>query len=140
MQYLALVIGQGARGDDLEVAKRRAIVQLDEAEAALGVAPRPHPALHEDVLADRLRLPRLHHADLFHDCLPEEEQPRNTRNTRKRTEEKRGRKERQATACVDSFLPFVILLPLPSFFRVFRVFRGCSPLLLSRISCGLLLS
>ena len=42
---LRLVIGQRGGGDDLDVALRRAVIQLEEAEAALGVAPGADPAL-----------------------------------------------------------------------------------------------
>ena len=46
--------------------KAGAVVDLQEAEAALGVAARAHPALQHAFPADRFRAPRLRHADLFH--------------------------------------------------------------------------
>src|SRR5262249_36024124 len=65
--------------------------------------------------------------------------PRNTRNTRKkdrrRTKVSKARQNRDIeagklsvlpspTSTLRFFFPFIVLLPLLSFFRVFRVFRG----------------
>src|SRR5262249_16516158 len=66
---VTLVIRELAVGDDRDVAETGAVVELDEAEAALGVAPGAHPAPQPDAPADRLRLPRLRHADGVHACL-----------------------------------------------------------------------
>lgn len=43
------VVRQGGVGDDLQVRQAGAVVQLDEGESPLGVAPRPHPAGDGDV-------------------------------------------------------------------------------------------
>ena len=48
-----LVVGQLAVGDDLHVAVAGAVVELEKAEAALGIAAGADPALHLDLLADR---------------------------------------------------------------------------------------
>src|SRR5262249_35799202 len=70
MKYLGCVVGQRVLGDDLDVAHAAAVVQLQEAEAALGVAARPHPALQTHVAADRFHLARLRDRHLFHDRNP----------------------------------------------------------------------
>ena len=66
LEDLALVVRQRGLGDDLDVAEARAVVEFEEAEAALGIAARAHPALQHAFAADRLRAPRSGHADLFH--------------------------------------------------------------------------
>ena len=66
----ALVVRQFARRDDLHVALARAVVEFDEAEAALGVAARAHPASQAHLLADGLGLAGLGHGDLFHEESP----------------------------------------------------------------------
>src|SRR5262249_45223199 len=64
---LAVVVGQPGVGDDLDVALAGAVVDLDEAEAALGVAARADPPLQLHLLADRALAARLGDADLLHD-------------------------------------------------------------------------
>ena len=68
MLDLRLVVGQGRLGDDLNVAEARAIVQLEKAEAALGVAAGPHPAVQLNLSADALGPPRLGDRYTFHLC------------------------------------------------------------------------
>src|SRR5579875_3540629 len=66
MQDLALVVGQRILGDDLDVALAGAVVDFEEAEAALGIAARTEPALQAHLSANRFDLPRLGHADFVH--------------------------------------------------------------------------
>ena len=66
---LALVVGQFARGDDLHVALARAVVELDEAEAALGVAAGADPAAEADLAADGLRGAGVGDGDRVHAAL-----------------------------------------------------------------------
>src|SRR5260370_13891001 len=71
MEHFALVVGQRILGEDLDVAEAGAVVQLDEAEAALGIAPGAHPTLQPHLAADGLHLAGLGDADLVHDEPPE---------------------------------------------------------------------
>ncbi len=63
---LGFVVGQLRRGDDLQVRQATAVVDLQEAEARLGVAPRADPALHAHLPADGRGLACLLNRDLFH--------------------------------------------------------------------------
>ena len=63
----ALVVRQFAGRDDLHVALAGAVVEFDEAEAALGVAAGADPALEADLLADGLGLAGVGDAQQFHD-------------------------------------------------------------------------
>ena len=51
-----LVVRQRGLGDDLDVAEAGAVVQFEEAEARLSIAPRTDPTLNNDILADRFGL------------------------------------------------------------------------------------
>ena len=53
MLHFGLVVGQLRVGDDLDIRQARAVVQLQKAEAALGVAARADPALQRGCAADR---------------------------------------------------------------------------------------
>ena len=66
---LALVVGQLAVGDDLHVAQAGAVVELDEAEAALGVAAGANPAAKQDLAADGFDSAGVGDGDRFHKML-----------------------------------------------------------------------
>jgi len=52
VEHLALVVPQRALRDDLDAAQARAVIDVEEREAALGVATRANPSLHRDGRAD----------------------------------------------------------------------------------------
>ena len=58
---LRFVVRQRRLGDDLDVAQAGAVVEFEEAEAALGVAAGADPALQDDVFADGILAPSLGH-------------------------------------------------------------------------------
>ena len=58
---LRFVVRQLRVGDDLDVGQARAVVELEEAEAALGVAAGADPAADGRLFADRGGLPGIFH-------------------------------------------------------------------------------
>ena len=64
-----LVIGQRGLGQHLDITETGAVVDLDEAEARLGVAARAHPALEEDFAPDRIATAGLGHTEFLHHVL-----------------------------------------------------------------------
>src|SRR5262249_47955490 len=62
-----LVIWQLLIGNDLHISLAGAVVELEEAEASLGIAPRADPALELDAFADRFDLAGCGHGQFFHD-------------------------------------------------------------------------
>ena len=64
--HFGFVVRQLRVGDDLDVGQAGAVVELEEAEAALGIAARANPALQRDRPADRSRLSRILDAQRIH--------------------------------------------------------------------------
>ena len=63
---LAFVVFQLRVGDDLDIRLRRAVVQLQKAESALGIAARANPALQTNIAANRRRFTSRADAHSFH--------------------------------------------------------------------------
>src|SRR5262245_64802240 len=78
-----LVVGQFAGGDDLDVALAGAVVEFEEAEAALGVAAGADPALQRDLAADRLDPARVGDGDLVHCSSSRHYHHKGTKDTKK---------------------------------------------------------
>src|SRR5262249_24107303 len=63
---LRFVVRQLAVRYDLDIAEAGPVVELQKAEAALGVPPRAQPALQQSLLTDSPNLPRLGDCHFFH--------------------------------------------------------------------------
>src|SRR5262249_47948043 len=69
MLDLGLVVGKRCLGEDLDVAKTRAVVEFEEAEPPLAIAARANPARENDVFADGFLAASLGHGCPHHRIL-----------------------------------------------------------------------